>query len=67
MKKRHGIILARSHPLKNSGYGRAIQSAMQEPVPELVIVPPHYDLYETCSRAFVEILREYSPCVEQYR
>ena len=30
------------------------------------MVPPHYDLYDTSSKAFMEILREFSPCVEQY-
>ena len=34
--------------------------------PELVLVSPHYDLYDTSSKAFMEILREFSPCVEQY-
>jgi DNA polymerase-4 len=67
VKKRHGIILARSTPAKKFGVrtGDTISDA-RSLCPELVIVPPHYDLYETCSRAFVEILREYSPCVEQY-
>ena len=33
---------------------------------ELIIVPPNYSLYMQCSRAFGDILREYSPLVEQY-
>jgi DNA polymerase IV len=67
VKKRHGIILARSTPAKKRGVrtGDTISDARRL-CPELVLVPPHYDLYDTSSKAFMEILREYSPCVEQY-
>lgn len=67
IKKRHGIILAKSMPAKKYGVrtGDTINDALKF-CPELVLVPPHYDLYDTCSKAFMEILREYSPCVEQY-
>ena len=34
--------------------------------PQLKLVPPNYSLYERCSAAFMEILRQYSPDVEQY-
>ncbi len=34
--------------------------------PELVLVPPNYELYEKSSLAFMEILRKYSDIVEQY-
>lgn len=67
VKKRHGIILARSIPAKKFGVrtGDTISDA-KNLCPELVLVPPHYDLYETSSKAFIEILKEFSPCVEQY-
>ena len=67
IKKRHGIILARSMPAKKYGVrtGDTISDAKRL-CPDLVMVPPHYDLYETSSKAFMEILREFSPCVEQY-
>lgn len=67
VKKRHGIILARSIPAKKYGVrtGDTINDALKL-CPDLVLVPPHYDLYETSSKAFMEILREFSPCVEQY-
>ena len=67
IKKRHGIILARSMPAKKYGVrtGDTISDA-QKLCPNLVIVPPHYDLYDTSSKAFMEILREFSPVVEQY-
>ncbi|MDF2540802.1 MAG: dinB [Herbinix sp.] len=67
IKKRHGIILARSMPAKKFGVrtGDTINDALKL-CPNLVLVPPHYDLYDTSSKAFMEILKEYSPCVEQY-
>ena len=34
--------------------------------PSLILVPPHYQLYEKASKAFIEILKEFSPAVEQY-
>lgn len=33
---------------------------------ELILVPPNYGLYERCSKAFIQILKEYTPIVEQY-
>ena len=67
VKKRHGIILAKSIPAKKYGVrtGDTISDA-KKLCPELELVSPHYDLYDTCSKAFMEILREFSPCVEQY-
>ncbi|MBH1942149.1 DNA polymerase IV [Mobilitalea sibirica] len=67
IKKRHGIILAKSTPAKKFGVrtGDTISDAKRL-CPDLVLVAPHYDLYETCSKAFMEILKEFSPCVEQY-
>lgn len=67
IKKRHGIILAKSIPAKKFGVrtGDTISDA-KNLCPELVLVPPHYNLYDTSSKAFMEILREFSPCVEQY-
>jgi DNA polymerase-4 len=67
IQKRHGIILAKSTPAKKYGVrtGDTIGDA-KKLCPNLVLVPPHYDLYETSSKAFMEILGEFSPCVEQY-
>lgn len=64
---RHGIILAKSIPAKNYGVktGQTILEAKQK-CPRLMLVPPNYGLYEQCSSAFMEILREYSDSVEQY-
>jgi len=67
MTMRHGIILAKSIPAKkyNIQTGETILEAQQK-CPELILVPPNYGLYEQCSAAFMEILREYSDVVEQY-
>ena len=67
MEMRHGIILAKSIPAKKYKVttGETILEA-QRKCPNLVLVPPNYNLYEKCSRAFMEILREYSDLVEQY-
>lgn len=67
IKKRHGIILARSLPAKKFGVrtGDTLADALRL-CPELEVVAPHYDLYDACSHALMEILKEYSPCVEQY-
>lgn len=67
MAMRHGIILAKSIPAKKFHIktGETILEAKQK-CPELILVPPNYGLYEKCSKAFMDILRRYSPIVEQY-
>ncbi len=64
---RRGIILAKSVPAKKYGIktGETIAEAKMK-CPGLVVVPPDYGLYDKCSVAFMEILREYSDVVEQY-
>lgn len=67
MSMRHGIILAKSIPAKKYGVktGETIPEAKKK-CPNLMLVPPNYSLYESCSAAFMNILREYSDVVEQY-
>lgn len=67
IKKRHGIILAKSTPAKKYGIqtGSTITEALTK-CPHLVLVPPHYELYESCSRKLLAILQEYSPIIEQF-
>lgn len=67
MTMRHGIILAKSIPAKKYGIktGETILEA-QRKCPGLILVPPNYGLYEQCSAAFMNLLREYSDVVEQY-
>ena len=64
---RHGIILAKSIPAKKYGIrtGETILEARGK-CPGLTLVPANYELYEECSAAFLEILRDYSDIVEPY-
>ena len=64
---RHGIILARSTPAKNYGIktGEPLFQALEK-YPDLVVIPPDYQLYVEASRHFVAMLRQFSPAVEQY-
>ena len=64
---RHSIILAKSTPAKKYGIktGEPLFQALEK-CPDLVIAPPDYGLYVEASRHFVEILRQFSPKVEQY-
>ncbi|PWJ49367.1 DNA polymerase-4 [Faecalicatena contorta] len=64
---RHGIILAKSIPAKPYGIktGMTIVEARQK-CPKLYLAPPNYSLYQRCSNAFIDILREYTPDVEIY-
>lgn len=66
-KKRHGIVLAKSIPAKkfNIKTGESLFS-VKEKCPEIIIVPPNYNLYVNCSNAFVEILLSYTPLVQRY-
>ena len=64
---RHSIILAKSTPAKKYGIrtGEPLFQALEK-CPDLVIIPPDYELYVEASRHFVEVLRQFSPQVEQY-
>ncbi|MDS1029954.1 DNA polymerase IV [Bacillota bacterium LX-D] len=64
---RHGIILAKSIPAKKYKIqtGETLFSAKMK-CPELIIVPPNYELYMKCSLAMLEILKEYSPCIQRF-
>lgn len=67
MDSRHGIILAKSVPCKpyKVSTGEPLVSAMKK-CPNLYTAPPNYNLYQKCSKAMMDLLREYSPGVEQY-
>ena len=64
---RHSIILAKSAPAKKYGIqtGEPLFQALEK-CPDLRIVAPDYGLYVEASRHFVEMLRQFSPVVEQY-
>ncbi len=65
--QRHGIILAKSIPAKKYGIhtGETLLEAKRK-CPELLLVPPNYSLYQKCSDAFLDILRDYSDTIEPY-
>jgi len=66
-ESRHSIILAKSGPAKKYGIqtGEPLFQALEK-CPELRIVEPDYGLYVEASRHFVAMLRQFSPCVQQY-
>ncbi len=64
--KRHGVILAKSMIAKQYGIktGEPLVDALKK-CPELTVIQPRHSSYEEHSKAFIQILNEYSPCVEQ--
>ena len=66
-EKRHGIILAKSISVKKYHIqtGETVVSAKQK-CPELVLVPPNYDLYNRSSKALIRMLGDYTDRIEQY-
>lgn len=66
-ESRHGIVLAKSIPAKrfNIKTGEALQAARKK-CPNLVSVPPRYDLYMRCSTALQALLAEYSDAVQVF-
>ena len=66
-EKRHGVVLAKSYPAKKFGIvtGEPITQALQK-CPDLLVVPSRHHIYEYYSSKFMNILKEYSPVVEQY-
>lgn len=64
---RHGIILAKNEPAKRFG----IQTAetvwqAKKKCPELVLLPPHHELYARYSHLVNDIYREYTDLVEPF-
>ncbi len=66
-ESRHSIILAKSTPAKKYGIrtGEPLFQALEK-CPQLKVIAPDYPLYVEASRHFVNILRQFSPKVEQY-
>ena len=65
--KRTGVILAKSIPAKKFGIktGEPIGMALRK-CPDLYLAKPDFRLYVKCSKAFMDICREYTPVVEKY-
>ncbi|MGN1002416.1 MAG: DNA polymerase thumb domain-containing protein, partial [Oscillospiraceae bacterium] len=66
-EKRTGVVLAKSIPAKMLGVktGEPIGMALRK-CPELYLAKPDFRLYGQCSKAFMDICREYAPVVEKY-
>ena len=66
-EKRHGIILAKSIPAKKYHIqtGEPVIDAKRK-CPELILVPPNYDLYNRSSKALFKIMSRYTDRIEQY-
>lgn len=65
--KRTGVILAKSIPAKKMGVktGEPVGAALRK-CPNLVLAKPDFKLYETNSRAFMDICRSYAPVLEKF-
>ncbi len=65
--KRHGIILAKSIPAGKYHIhtGEPVVDARKK-CPQLLLVPPNYELYHRSSQALLQILKEYTDQIEQY-
>lgn len=65
-KSRHGIVLAKSIPAKKYGIvtGEPVVNALQK-CPDLEMVSPEHGYYEEMSRELMNLLKEYTPDIEQ--
>ncbi|MBQ8307113.1 MAG: DNA polymerase IV [Blautia sp.] len=66
VETRHGVITAKSIPAKAFGVktGEPVVKALRK-CPSLVLVRSDFETYREYSRAFIRILKEYSPLVQQ--
>ena len=65
-KARHGIVLAKSMPAKKRGVVTAetLFSAKKK-CPTLKVYPPDYNFYKKMSDSMLDLIRTYSPDIEQ--
>lgn len=65
--KRTGVILAKSIPAKKYGVktGEPVGMAFKK-CPTLILARPNFALYESCSKAFMDICKQYTPIVEKF-
>ena len=64
---RHGIVLTASYPAKHLGVRTGMANWQARQVcPDLIMVPPHYELYLQYSRAVRGIYRQYTDLIEPY-
>lgn len=64
---RRGIVLAKSISAKSYGIvtGEPLWKSRQK-CPDLVVVPPNYQLYKKCSKALGELLQLYVPNIQRF-
>ncbi len=66
-ENRHGIVLAKSELAKRMGVKTGMANWQAKKLcPDLVIVPPHHDIYAKFSRRLHEIYERYTDRVEGY-
>ena len=65
-EKRTGVVLAKSIPAKKFGVktGEPVGMALRK-CPDLFLARPDFKLYEQSSHAFISIVKEFAPVVEQ--
>lgn len=65
-KSRHGVVLAKSIPAKAYGIrtGEPVVSAIKK-CPTLRMEPPDHKMYARYSRKLMDLLRSYTPDIEQ--
>ena len=66
-EKRHGIILAKNYEAKTCGVqtGETLWQA-REKCPDIIFVPPHYDIYMEYSKEARSIYAQYTDQVEAF-
>lgn len=67
VESRHGIIVAKSIPTKPYGIvtGEPVVNALKK-CPNLILIPPHHDIYHKYSHALMEIFAKYTDKIEQF-
>ena len=66
-RKRHGIVLAATYPVKKKGVHAAMTLREAcELCPEAAVLPGDHKLYTEYSRRFMRIIKEYSPLVMRF-
>lgn len=65
--KRTSVVLAKSAPAKKYSIktGEPVSMALRK-CPGLVTAPPDFKLYSKCSADFMNICRDYTPCLEKF-
>jgi DNA polymerase-4 len=65
VEQRKGIVVTSSYAARARGVrtGMRVNEALKA-CPELIVIPPDFDLYRSFSKRFMNIVRDYSPLVE---